>query len=218
MKKLFLLLFLGLIIAVSFAIAPANIANKNPDKNEKNDYIINKSAEEKNKGQGEPERVLEKENLKEQNKGDENKIRNEVENEVQLEKQEDAILIKTENLTVKTNLKVEQERNENRTRLRLNLSNNRVFEIKIMPNVAAERAIERLQLKVCSLENNCLIELKEVGQGNETRAVYKIEAKKRVKILGIFDAEMPVDAEVDAENGEVLKTNVPWWAFLTTNA
>ena len=36
------------------------------------------------------------------------------------------------------------------------------------------------------------------------------------RILGIFQAKMQVQAQVDAENGEVIKVKKPWWAFLAT--
>jgi len=102
----------------------------------------------------------------------------------------------------------------NKTRLRAILSNGRNAEIKIMPDVASERAIERLRLRVCSEENNCTIELKEVGTGNQIRTAYEVRAEKQARLLGIFKTRMRVMAEVSAENGEVIKVKKPWWAFL----
>jgi hypothetical protein len=91
------------------------------------------------------------------------------------------------------------------------LSNGRDAEIKIMPETASETAIARLQMKSCE---GCVIELKEVGSGEQTRAAYEVQAQKQSRVLGIFKAQMQVRAEIDAENGEVIMTKKPWWAFL----
>lgn len=102
--------------------------------------------------------------------------------------------------------------NESRTEYRLR--NGRNVQVKIMPEVASPRAIERLQLKVCNESNNCSIEFKEVGSGNNTRLVYSLKAKKEGRFLGLFRTRMDVDAEVDAETGDVIRSRKPWWAFL----
>ena len=74
------------------------------------------------------------------------------------------------NVSVDCDCSLTEEQIQNKTRLKMQLSNGRNAEIKIMPDTASERALERLRLKVCSEENNCTIELKETGKGNETRA------------------------------------------------
>lgn len=102
----------------------------------------------------------------------------------------------------------------NETRTEYRLKNGRNFSVKIMPEVASERAIERLGLKVCNESNNCTIEFKEVGEGNKTRLVYSLRAKKEGRFLGLFKTRMNVESEIDAETGEVIRTRKPWWAFL----
>lgn len=91
-----------------------------------------------------------------------------------------------------------------------NLSDGRRTEIKIMPETASERAIERLG------ELGFNVSLKEVGKGNESRAVYEVVGEKQGKMLGLFKVRGKVSAEVDAETGEVIKTHKPWWAFLAS--
>lgn len=113
-------------------------------------------------------------------------------------------------------LELTQEQIQEQTRLHAKLSNGRNAEIKVMPDAASERARERLQLKVCSEENSCSIELKEVGKGEQVRAAYEVRAQKDAKVLGMFKTKMQVSSQIDAENGEVIKTNKPWWAFLAT--
>lgn len=88
-----------------------------------------------------------------------------------------------------------------------NLSNGRKAEIKIMPETASERAIERLG------QLNFSVVLKEVGN-NQT--AYELTAEKEGKMLGVFKIKGNVSVEVDAETGEVLKMKKPWWAFLAT--
>jgi hypothetical protein len=92
------------------------------------------------------------------------------------------------------------------------------MEVKIMPDTASERALERLRLNVCSEENNCSIELKEVGNGNQTKAAYEVKVEKQARVLGLFKTKMQVQAQVDAENGEVIQTKKPWWAFLASES
>lgn len=96
------------------------------------------------------------------------------------------------------------------------LSNGRNAEIKMMPDTAAETALQRLRLRNCN--ENCSIELKEVGQGQQTRAAYELKTQRNSKVLGMFPAKMNVQAQVDAETGELVKVNKPWWAFLATEA
>jgi len=86
-------------------------------------------------------------------------------------------------------------------------------EIKIMPETASETAIARLKLKLCGEENNCTIQIKEVGKGNETKPVYELTGNKEGKFLGIFKIMTRVQAQVDAEDGSV-KIIKPWWGFL----
>ena len=76
-----------------------------------------------------------------------------------------------------------------------------------MPETASERAVERLG------ELNFTVELKEVGAN---RTAYEIRGEKQGKFLGLFKIRANVSVEVDAENGEVVKTKKPWWAFLAS--
>lgn len=117
------------------------------------------------------------------------------------------------NVEAKTNMIMTQEQVQNKTMLKVKLSNGLNAEVKVMPNTASEVALARLGAKC---EGNCTIELKEVGTGNKTRAAYEIKTQKESRVLGLFKAQMQVQAHVDAENGEVIQTKKPWWAFLAT--
>ena len=102
----------------------------------------------------------------------------------------------------------------NKTRLKARLQNGAEREIKVMPDVASERALERLRLKVCLAEEGCSIELKEVGQENASRLAYELQAERHAKLLGLFQTKMQTRVQVDAENGEIIRVGKPWWAFL----
>ena len=111
----------------------------------------------------------------------------------------------------------EQDQFENKTNLKTQLSNGKKAEIKVMPDTASEKAIEGLQLKVCNLsENNCQIELKEVGNGEQVKAAYEVKAQKETRVLGMFKTTMHVQTQIDAETGETIQSKKPWWAFLAT--
>ncbi len=131
------------------------------------------------------------------------------------EQQNNKLEISSKETTVQTGL--ELSTNEN-NKLELKLSNGLHSELKIMPDTASETAIQALKLNVCTDENNCQIELKEVGQGEQIQAAYEVKAQKQVKVLGLFKTQMQVQAQVNAENGEIIKTEKPWWAFLVTDS
>ena len=109
-----------------------------------------------------------------------------------------------------------QEKIQNKTKLYVGLSNGEHAEIKVMPDTASETALNRLRLKVCSEENNCSIELKEVGLGEETKLAYELKTKRNARIFGLFRVRMEVQAQVDAETGEIVRVRKPWWAFLAS--
>jgi len=101
-------------------------------------------------------------------------------------------------------------------KIKATLSNGKESLLKIMPSTASENAIRALSLHNCVEAEGCTIELKEVGTGNETKAAYEVKTEKQVKVLGLFKAKMQVEAQIDAENGEVIKTKKAWWSFLAS--
>jgi len=126
------------------------------------------------------------------------------------------VRLQSEGVEANSNMIMTREQAQDKTKLMVHLSNGMNSEVKIMPNTASETALARLGAK-CE-DRNCTIELKEVGTGNQTRAAYEIKTQKQSKILGLFQAKMQVQAQVDAENGEVIQTKKPWWAFLATES
>lgn len=126
------------------------------------------------------------------------------------------IVITVEKVDASTSLELETESDPTRTRLKAKMENGETKEVKVMPDVAAQAAIERLKLKVCSEENNCAIELKEVGISKEL--AYELQAERHAKLLGLFERKMQYKAQVSAENGEIIRVQKPWWAFLASSS
>ncbi|MGE0792921.1 MAG: hypothetical protein AB7V77_01930 [Candidatus Woesearchaeota archaeon] len=120
------------------------------------------------------------------------------------------------NMVANTKMQMMQEMVGNATQLRAQLSNGRNAEIKIMPAQASENALRQLRMRVCLEEEGCQIQLKEMVQNGEPRAAYQIQAEKEARVLGLFKTRMRVNADVDAETGEVINTGKPWWAFLAS--
>lgn len=130
------------------------------------------------------------------------------------------IIITIEKINVTTELELEEETEleTNRTRLRAKLSDGRKAEIKVMPDVASQKALGRLKLKVCSEENNCSIEFKEVAIKDKKRLAYEMKAIRKAKFLGLFKIRMKVQGQIDAETGEIIKVEKPWWGFLASES
>ena len=119
-------------------------------------------------------------------------------------------------ISAKTDLNITAENDtDGKIKFKTKLKNGGEIEIKIMPNTASERALEVLRLKVCSADNNCTIQLKNVGSGKDEKVDYEIQIQRHSKILGIFSKKMSVTTDVDAGTGDV-KVKKPWWAFLAT--
>jgi len=96
---------------------------------------------------------------------------------------------------------------ENKCKGNKHLSNGRKAEIKIMPETASEKAIERLG------DLGFDVSLKEVGGD---KVAYELVGEKEGRMLGLFKIKGRVSIQVDAETGEVLKVGKPWWAFLAS--
>lgn len=132
--------------------------------------------------------------------------------QVEVQEGEKGLIMKTKNVEANLQLNLSQNTTGNKTRFTVHLSNGLNAEVKVMPDTASEMAIEVLKAK-CEI-NNCSIELKEVGSGNQSRAAYEMKVEKKVKVLGLFQAKIQESAQIDAENGNVIKVRRPWWAFL----
>ncbi len=106
---------------------------------------------------------------------------------------------------------LEEESNGTEYKIKARLRDGTQKELKIMPDVASEVAIERLKAL------NFSIQLRERIHNNTPKVVYNMEANQSGRFLGIFKMQMKLGAEVDAETGELLEARVPWWAFLVSS-
>lgn len=99
-------------------------------------------------------------------------------------------------------------------RVRAKFSNGKQEGIKIMPEVAAKKALRALKLHECS--NNCSIVLKEVGSGNSTKLAYQMNANVTARVFGLFRARAKVQTQIDSQTGQVILKKRPWWSFLAS--
>lgn len=202
MKKIFLSF---MIILLTSSIFAASITGSAVNKNQGTDD----SAEIQTAQQNQGEKSQIKNKIKEGEYTTENGKKLQI-----MEKTEGGFTLGIGQKSARTSMQISQEEVEGKTKLKTTLSNGKNTEIKIMPDTASETALARLRIKVCSEENNCQIELKEVGQDEQTKVAYEMKAKKQARFLWMFKTQMQVQTQVDAENGEVIQTKKPWWAFL----
>lgn len=187
-----------------------NQTQTNETETEENETEENEVENEPNFGLGQIIRGKVRAGIYTSESGEQIRVRDLAQNRIQLISNGVLIACNDCNLT--------QETVRNKTKLTLRLSNGRNAEIRIMPIMASERVLERLRLRACSEDNECTIELKEVGQGNNVRAVYEAKAHKTFKIFGLFRAKGIVSTQIDAETGEEVMTKRPWWSFLATES
>lgn len=201
--------------------APAGIENQIQNEGEESQIQEQEQAEINNPTEGEQNRNEEQvqEQVKTQTKLQAGTYTTENGKQVQVEeKANNKIQLKSGATQAQTSMEMVQEQTQEGTKLQVKLSNGKNAEVKIMPDTASEKALEQLRVRVCSEENDCQIELKEVGTGESTKAVYELKLQKQAKFLGLFKTKMQVQAQVDAENGEVIQTKKPWWAFLASES
>lgn len=146
-----------------------------------------------------------------------NKMKNEKGDDMEIER-DGGFKLRIRNITAHSDLNItpEDDFEQNRTRLRVHFPNGMNSEIKIMPDSANERALERLRIRVCNESNNCTLQLRQVGQGDQMRASYEVQAERHFKLFGLFERKAQVRAQVDAETGEVSSVGKPWWSFLAS--
>lgn len=116
--------------------------------------------------------------------------------------------IEVEDIGIESDLEISEEFEDDEVKLKANLSNGNMQEIKIMPDRASQIALEKLGF------NDFEIELKEVGKGKEIKAVYVAEGDKSGKLFGIFKIKFLLKTEIDSETGEIVNLDKPWWEFL----
>lgn len=123
---------------------------------------------------------------------------------------------KTEIETKGSLAKITNEFNINNSKLYVKTSKGKEIEIKIMPDTISQIVTQKLNLESCSIENNCLIEIKETEIQNSLKdnLIYELSAEKEVKILGIFRKKIKLKTEVSVETGEIISIKKPWWSFL----
>src|SRR3989339_497486 len=81
-----------------------------------------------------------------------------------------------------------------------------------------------IQLEAQGISAKFKGEMTEVSDGEGTKLYARmsngsdreVQIERHSRILGIFQAKMKIRTQVDAENGEIIDINKPWWAFIAT--
>ncbi|MEK6890481.1 MAG: PepSY domain-containing protein [Nanoarchaeota archaeon] len=195
-------------ILVSFALlvlfSSLAFAQQNSDDSSYKAYFnteIDKSAKEK--------RILAEEQII-RNLEDEAKVRMEVKKNESNFIERKIMIANSVKAGSQLNLTVKE--NGNASKIGVYLSDGRFVEVKYLPDQASAIALKKVNKGLSGLES--FIELKEVNINKKERVVYEIDANKEIKILGIFNGDLKVKAYVDAETGEVVKLERPWWTAL----
>ena len=83
------------------------------------------------------------------------------------------------------------------------LPNGTIKEIKIMPDQVQEKIKEKTKSKLEKFN----ITINEDG-------VYEVHMQKKSRLFFLFLVREKIKAEVDTENGEIVKLRNSWWGFL----
>jgi len=174
-------------------------------------FAVAQNTLESGTGQGEESNLQNQQTVQtgnyENEAGQQMRIQQQTNNQIQL---------RVNNVSANCGLNLTQKQVQDKTKLETKLSNGRNAEIKVMPDTASEKALARLRLKNCVEEEGCNIELKEVGSGQQAKLAYELKTQRQSKVLGLFNARMQVQAQVDAETGELIRIKKPWWAFIAS--
>ncbi len=124
-------------------------------------------------------------------------------NEVKIKRE-----IEVDGKKIESKLEILEKFEGEEVQLKARLSNGNEQEIKIMPDRASEIAIEKLKSK------NFNVELKEVGEGENLKAIYIAKVDENGRLLGLFKVRLKSEAQIDSETGEIISLEKSWWNFL----
>ncbi|MFH1450603.1 MAG: hypothetical protein ABIF92_01335 [archaeon] len=124
--------------------------------------------------------------------------------EAKIEQKEEKYQLKSGEVTADSQFVMTKERET----IMVQLNNNIQKELKVLPDTASEKAVERARLrKVVSVEL----------QEENGELVYEVVGERPVKVLGLFKAQMRITTRINAENNAVKKIKQPWWAIFASD-
>lgn len=107
------------------------------------------------------------------------------------------VQIKGINMTTNVTLYKENEK------IKGDFSGDRTKEI-ILPDKVEEKIKEEIK----STPENLEVELTNEG-------FYEVQGKKKAKLFFLFSVSEKINAELNAETGQIININSPWWGFLS---
>jgi len=118
---------------------------------------------------------------------------------ISIDKERQRVMIGHENVFAFTreNIKIEEKEIKIETP-------KRDIEVNVLPALATQVAISKIPQEIQK------VELKVA----EEKPVYEIEGVKAGKLLWLIPVNLSVQTHVDAQTGETIKIEKPWWSFL----
>ncbi|GEM_PF-6670736 len=83
-------------------------------------------------------------------------------------------------------------------------------EVQIMPEQANQKLTQEIG------EGNYEAELKEEVIDGQKIAIYEITGEKEARLFGLFRIRARIISRVNAQSGEIININKPWWSFLAS--
>jgi len=59
-------------------------------------------------------------------------------------------------------------------------------------------------------------ELKEELINGQKTVIYEISGEKEAKLFGLFKIRARIISQINAQNGELINIDKPWWSFLAS--
>ncbi len=124
-------------------------------------------------------------------------LKDETEHNIRIEKTKEKIFFESNGITAETKEKIEITSNG----ITIEKNGNKK-EIKLMPDTVKEKV------------SKIIDEMQKIELALEETMVYKTKGTKQGKLLAFIPVQMQINAEVNAETGEIKKIEKPWWSFL----
>lgn len=115
------------------------------------------------------------------------------------------------NVSTKLNLTVNNTGLNNSLNIRARLDNGKEKDVKVLPNVASQTAMNIFR------NRNMTLVLKQVGNGTNASLAYEANSNQTVRLFGLFKVKANLQAMINAENGNVTEVHRPWWYFLASS-
>jgi hypothetical protein len=78
------------------------------------------------------------------------------------------------------------------------------ISVNVLPSIATQVVVSKEKQEIKNMELKV----------SEDKAIYEINGTRAARILFIFPVTVPITTHLNAENGEIVKVDKPWWSIL----